>query len=214
MSVKLSKCNGNVELWKLRCVHTKSETIFRVAQNAWVYSLDHSPCSHHERRDAPRGAGLISMSRRNTRADWPELRDDRLKVEIIQLGAKIAPLKTRRCQRVGNIASPQMRRPGKYRSHKRLYVDISWDLVARKNSFAFVVNAPLGIMVVKGTPHFSPVSLEKLYSPYLIQTSSSNKVKQKYRFVMLLNFYSYMLIFSRKAMDRRTWYAQWIHKEI
>jgi len=33
---------------------------------------------------------------RNTRADWPELRDDRLKVEIFQLGAKIAALKTRR----------------------------------------------------------------------------------------------------------------------
>jgi len=36
----------------------------------------------------------------------PELRDDRLKVEIFQLGAKIAPLKTRHCQHVGHIASP------------------------------------------------------------------------------------------------------------
>jgi len=34
-----------------------------VAQNAWVYSLDRSPCLRHQRRDAPRGAGLISVSR-------------------------------------------------------------------------------------------------------------------------------------------------------
>jgi len=71
----------------------------------------------------------------NSRADWPELRDDRLNVEIFQLGAKIAPPQT-----------PQTRRPEKYRvyrSHKRLYVDFSWDSVARKNRFAFGVNAPL-----------------------------------------------------------------------
>jgi len=41
----------------------------------------------------------------NSRADWPELRDDRLNVEIFQLGAKIAPLKTRRPKRRKNIAS-------------------------------------------------------------------------------------------------------------
>jgi len=34
-----------------------------VEQNARVYSLDHSPGSRHERRDAPRGAGLDSVSR-------------------------------------------------------------------------------------------------------------------------------------------------------
>jgi len=36
-----------------------------------------------------------------------------LKVEIFQLGAKIAPLKTRRCKRVALIALPQTRRPEK-----------------------------------------------------------------------------------------------------
>jgi len=43
-------------------------------------------------------------------------------------------------------ASPTSRRPEKYRvyrSHKRLYVDFSWDSVAWKNNFAFGVNAPL-----------------------------------------------------------------------
>jgi len=57
--------------------------------------------------------------------------------------------KLRRWKRVAHIASPQMpqtRRPGKYcvyRSHKRLYLDFSWDSVAQKNSFAFGANAPL-----------------------------------------------------------------------
>jgi len=40
----------------------------------------------------------------------------------------------------------ETRGPGKYcvyRSHTRLYVDFSWDSVARINSFAFGVNAPL-----------------------------------------------------------------------
>jgi len=51
--------------------------------------------------------------------------------------------KLRRWKRVAHIASPQTRRSGKYRvyrSHTRLYVDFSWDSVARKNSFAFGVN--------------------------------------------------------------------------
>jgi len=48
----------------------------------------------------------FQLRERNTRADWPELRDDRLKVEIFQLGAKIAPLQTRRCQRVAPNAPP------------------------------------------------------------------------------------------------------------
>jgi len=64
----------------------------------------------------------------NSRADWPELRDYRLKIEIFQLGATVAPLKTRRCKRVAHIASPQTRNPEKYcvyRSHTRLYVDFS-----------------------------------------------------------------------------------------
>ncbi|TNN58865.1 Protein cornichon 3 [Liparis tanakae] len=68
-----------------------------------------------------------------TRADWPELRDDRLKVEIFQLGADIASLTPRRPHRVGHIASAQTRRPEKcrvYRSHKRLYVDFTWDSIA------------------------------------------------------------------------------------
>jgi len=61
-------------------------------------------------------------------------------------------LETRRPHRVAPIASPQSpqspqtRCPGKYRvyrSHTRLYIDFSWDSVARKNSFAFGVNAPL-----------------------------------------------------------------------
>jgi len=34
------------------------------------------------------------------RADWPELRNYRLEVEIFQLGAKIAPLKMHRPHRV------------------------------------------------------------------------------------------------------------------
>jgi len=88
----------------------------------------------------------FQLRERNTRADWPGLRDDRLKVEIFQLWAEIAPLKMRRCKRVAHIASPQTRRPGKYRvyrSHARLYVDFTWDSVARKNSFAVGVNAPL-----------------------------------------------------------------------
>jgi len=57
--------------------------------------------------------------------------------------------KLRRCKCVAHIASPQTpqtRRPEKYRvyrSHMCLYVDFSWDSVARKNSFAFGVNAPL-----------------------------------------------------------------------
>jgi len=48
-----------------------------------------------------------ALPERNSRADWPELRDDRLKVEIFQLGAKIAPLKTHRPHRAAreNIAS-------------------------------------------------------------------------------------------------------------
>jgi len=72
-----------------------------------------------------------ALRERNSRADWPELRDDRLKVEIFQLRAV--------------NASPTSRRPGTYRvyhSHTRLYVDFSWDSVARKNSFAFGANAP------------------------------------------------------------------------
>ncbi|TNN61340.1 hypothetical protein EYF80_028467 [Liparis tanakae] len=84
---------------------------------------------------------LPALRERNTRADWPELRDDRLKVEIFELRAKIAPLKTRRCKRVAHIASPQTHRPGKYHvyhSHKRLYVDFSWDSVARKICCALV----------------------------------------------------------------------------
>jgi len=94
---------------------------------------------------------LPAQRERNSRADWPELRDDRLKGEIFQLGVKIAPLKTRRPHRVAHIAwlqTPQTRRPGKYcvyRSHTRLYVDFSWDSVARKNSFAFGVNTPSGV---------------------------------------------------------------------
>jgi len=53
----------------------------------------------------------LQLRERNTRADWPELRDDRLKVEIFQLGAKIVPLETRRPHRIApnaarkNIAS-------------------------------------------------------------------------------------------------------------
>jgi len=93
----------------------------------------------------PERLPLPALRERNSRADWPELRDDRLKVEIFQVGAKIAPLKTRHCKRVAHITSPQTRRPGKYRvyrSHTRLYVDFSWDSVARKNSLAFGVNAP------------------------------------------------------------------------
>jgi len=45
-----------------RCVHNKSETIFRVAQNACDYLLDHLPCSHHKRRNAARGTGLIFVA--------------------------------------------------------------------------------------------------------------------------------------------------------
>jgi len=55
---------------------------------------------------------LPALRERNSRADLPELRDDRLKVEIFQLGAKIVPLETRRWKRVGHIASPQTRRLG------------------------------------------------------------------------------------------------------
>ncbi|TNN41144.1 hypothetical protein EYF80_048687 [Liparis tanakae] len=36
----------------------------------------------------------FQLRERNSRADWPELRDDRLKDEIFELGAKITPLKT------------------------------------------------------------------------------------------------------------------------
>jgi len=59
--------------------------------------------------------------------------------------------KLHRCKRVAHITSPQTpqtRNPGKYRvyrSHTRLYVDFSWDLVTRKNSFAFGVNAALEV---------------------------------------------------------------------
>jgi len=84
-------------------------------------------------------------ARSNSRADWPELQNYRLKVEIFQLGAKIAAIKTLVCKRVPHIALPQMRRPEKccvYRSHTRLYVDFSWDSVARRNCVAFGVNAP------------------------------------------------------------------------
>jgi len=45
-------------------------------------------------------------SRSNSRADWPELRNYRLKVEIFQLGAKIAPLKTSHPHRVAPNAPP------------------------------------------------------------------------------------------------------------
>jgi len=66
-------------------------------------------CVHHiivllvliqQRRDS-------DDARSNSRADWPELRDYRLKVEIFQLGVKIAPLKTRRphCVARKNVAS-------------------------------------------------------------------------------------------------------------
>jgi len=78
------------------------------------------------------------------------LRDYRLKIEIFQLGAKIAPLKMRRCKCVAHIASPQTPRPENYRvylSHTRLYVDFSWDSVARKQTIAFGVNAPLNMKV-------------------------------------------------------------------
>jgi len=60
-----------------------------------------------------------------------------------------------RWKRVAHIASPQTRRPVKYRVYRRhthLYVDFSWDSVARKYSFAFGVNAPL-VLVVGSTNH-------------------------------------------------------------
>jgi len=47
---------------------------------------------------------------------------------------------------IAHIASPQRCRPEKccvYLSHTRLYVDFSWDSVARKNSVTFGVNVPL-----------------------------------------------------------------------
>jgi len=83
----------------------------------------------------PERLPLPALRERNTRADWPDLRDYRLKIEMFQLGAKIAPLKTRR--------------PGKYRvhrSHTRLYIDFSWDSVARKNLIAFGENAHLQVL--------------------------------------------------------------------
>jgi len=49
------------------------------------------------------------------------------------------PLKTCRCKRVAH------KKYRVYHSHTHLYVDFSWDSVARKNSFAFGVNAPLGV---------------------------------------------------------------------
>ncbi|TNN81929.1 hypothetical protein EYF80_007837 [Liparis tanakae] len=45
--------------------------------------------------------------RSSSRADWPELQDYRLKVEIFQLGAKITALKTRRCKHIAPNASPR-----------------------------------------------------------------------------------------------------------
>ncbi|TNN65498.1 hypothetical protein EYF80_024317 [Liparis tanakae] len=47
----------------------------------------------------------------NSRADWPELQDYRLKVEIV-LGAKIAPLKTHRCKRRAKCPKPAARKDG------------------------------------------------------------------------------------------------------
>jgi len=40
----------------------------------------------------PERLPLPALQEQNSRADWPELRDDRLKVEIFQRGAKIVPL--------------------------------------------------------------------------------------------------------------------------
>jgi len=50
-----------------------------------------------QRRDSDGG-------RRNSRADWPELRNYCFKVEIFELGAKIALPKTRRPNRVAQKA--------------------------------------------------------------------------------------------------------------
>jgi len=77
-------------------------------------------------------------ARSNSRTDWPELRDDRLKVEIFQLWAKIVPLKTRRPYFVApnareNIASIAATRVCTLTFHGNR---------SRKNSFAFAVNAP------------------------------------------------------------------------
>ncbi|TNN73489.1 hypothetical protein EYF80_016279 [Liparis tanakae] len=57
------------------------------------------------------------------------------KLKYFNLGRKLC-----RCKCVAHIASPQTRRPDKYRvyrSHARLYVDFSWDSVTRKNSLRF-----------------------------------------------------------------------------
>jgi len=54
---------------------------------------------------------LPAIRERNSRADWPALRDDHLKVEIFQLGANIAPLETRRWKRAAENAPLETRRP-------------------------------------------------------------------------------------------------------
>jgi len=54
----------------------------------------------------PERLPLPARRERNSRADWPELRDVRLKVEIFQLGAKIVSLETRRPHRDAPNAPP------------------------------------------------------------------------------------------------------------
>jgi len=151
------------DIWPLhpseRCVHIRSKAIFRVAQNAWVYSLDRSPCSGHKHWDAARGAGFISVSRlRKDRYHflhrwsycyvWKTSASSATRAELESWLARVArlPPQSWNISTLGeNLAAvnalPTSRRPKRpqkycvYRSHARLDVDFSWDSVARKNRF-------------------------------------------------------------------------------
>ncbi|TNN57551.1 hypothetical protein EYF80_032217 [Liparis tanakae] len=77
------------------CYHFRRGSNCQTGQRKWNNLKD-----KHKRRDN-------DDARSNSRADWPELRDDRLTVEMFQLGTKIAALKMRRPKRPTreNIAS-------------------------------------------------------------------------------------------------------------
>jgi len=155
------------------------------------FPVGHSPCSSHERRDAPRGAGFISVSRlhkdqryesRTQELIGPTCEMTASKLKYFNSGRKL-----RRCKRVAHITSTQTRRLEKYRvyhSHTHLYVDFS---VARKNSFAFGVNVrpQVAISIFSGSlvslyTHSLPL-LPFIRPPFTLQIQNiiSQKRKEK-----------------------------------
>jgi len=123
-------------------------------------------------------------ARSNSRADWPELRNFRLKVKIFQRGAKFAPSETRHRKRAIENASPKML----HQSQRRVSVRwlCSWDLVTRKYLVAFGVN----------------VALDSDFSSFPIGRSPETKRDcLKHKLAIGLQFFSCISSKSRKSRE-------------